>query len=98
MSGRLHLLISAVMLARNGIVRDATHTVVRMQMRYCSDAFLDMYLAREGANVLNSVGGYHFEGIGAQLFDQVDGDHSAILGLPLVPTLAMLRLAGGLVD
>jgi septum formation protein len=34
------------------------------------------------------------EGVGVQLFDRVKGDHSTILGLPLVPLLHWMREQG----
>jgi septum formation protein len=40
------------------------------------------------------VGGYRLEGRGVQLFEQIEGDHFAILGLPLVELLGFLRQAG----
>jgi septum formation protein len=65
-----------------------------MAMRDFSDAFLDGYLAAAGAAILSSVGCYHYEGRGAQLFEQVEGDYFAVLGLPLLPLLAALRREG----
>ncbi len=65
-------------------------------MRRFSDAFLDRYLTMMGARVLGTVGGYELEGLGAQLFAEVDGDYFAILGLPLLPLLAYLREKGAL--
>ena len=59
-------------------------------MRAFSDAFLEDYLAREGETVLGSVGCYHLEGRGAQLFANIAGDYFSILGLPLLPVLAAL--------
>jgi septum formation protein len=41
-----------------------------------------------------SVGGYQLEGPGIHLFESVAGDHSTVLGLPLLPLLARLRAAG----
>ena len=52
------------------------------------------YLAPEGEAILSWVGCYHFEGRGAQLFAQVEGDYFSILGLPLLPVLAALRQEG----
>jgi septum formation protein len=60
-------------------------------MRPFSDAFLDTYLAEEYEEVRWSVGGYHFEGRGAQLFETVEGSHYAVLGMPLLPLLGFLR-------
>ncbi|MEE3059234.1 MAG: Maf family protein, partial [Pseudomonadota bacterium] len=37
---------------------------------------------------------YQLEGRGVQLFEGVNGDYFAILGLPLVPLLAALRARG----
>jgi septum formation protein len=63
-------------------------------MRDVSDAFLDEYLAREGGFVTQSVGAYRLEGMGIQLMRDIRGEHTAILGLPLLPLLAYLRDAG----
>jgi septum formation protein len=68
----------------------------RLVMREFSDAFLDAYLAREGGFVTQSVGAYRLEGMGVQLMREVRGEHSAILGLPLLPLLAYLRDSGAI--
>ena len=74
------------------------HTdAARLDMRRFSDAFLDDYLERAGAAVLSSVGAYQLEGLGAQLFRAVEGDHFTILGLPLLPLLDFLRENGVLI-
>lgn len=92
--GQTHVLTSAAVAARAGApiwreVREA-----RLTMRNLSDAFIDEYLAAAGAAVLSSVGAYQIEGLGAQLFSRIDGDHFTILGLPLLPLLDMLRTQG----
>jgi septum formation protein len=66
----------------------------RLAMRRFSDAFLDTYLAAEGDAVTSTVGAYRLEARGVHLFERVDGDHSAILGLPLLPLLGFLRQHG----
>ena len=94
LSGHEHLLVSAVALARDGALLWTHASPCRMTMRALSRQFLDDYLAMEGRAILSSVGCYHFEGRGAQLFDKVDGDYFSILGLPLLPVLAQLRKEG----
>jgi len=96
MSGREHLLVSAAALARDGALLWTHASPCRMTVRDLSPQFLDDYLAREGAAILSSVGCYHFEGRGAQLFDRVDGDYFSVLGLPLLAVLAALRKEGAL--
>jgi septum formation protein len=94
MSGKDHLLVSAAALARDGNVIWRHASPVRLTVRPLSPAFLDAYLAAEGPAILSSVGCYHYEGRGAQLFDRVEGDYFSVLGLPLLPLLAALRQEG----
>lgn len=91
MSGRSHELVSSAALARDGHVLWHHTARSRMTVRHLSDAFIDAYLAREGEALLGSVGGYRFEGFGAQLFESVEGDYFSILGMPLLPVLGQLR-------
>ncbi len=94
MRGRSHQLLSAAALAHDGAVVWSGVDTVEMRMRPFSDAFLDAYLAAEGEDLLACVGSYRLEGLGAQLFDAVEGDYFTVLGLPLWPVLAELRRAG----
>jgi len=65
-------------------------------MRNFSEDFLDDYLEAEGDEILQSVGAYRFEGRGAQLFSNVEGDFFSILGLSLLPVLDFLRMRGAI--
>jgi septum formation protein len=94
MSGRSHLLVSAAALARDGVLLWAHASPCRMTVRELSPAFLDAYIAAEGAGILSSVGCYHYEGRGAQLFAKVEGDYFSVLGLPLLQVLGALRKEG----
>lgn len=91
LSGRSHALISAVVLARNGVSVWTYADEAKLTMRDFSDEFLDNYLDAIGNDCTTSVGGYKIEGLGVQLFSSVSGDHFTILGLPLVPLLEKLR-------
>lgn len=94
MRGRAHQLHSAAALARNGQIVWSGVDTVEMRMRAFSDAFLDAYLAAEGQALLACVGSYRVEGLGAQLFETVQGDYFTVLGLPLWPVLSELRRVG----
>ena len=94
LSGHEHLLVSAAALARDGALLWTHASPCHMRMRDLSPEFLDDYLAQEGPAILSSVGCYHFEGRGAQLFDRVDGDYFSVLGLPLLQVLSQLRKEG----
>jgi septum formation protein len=94
MSGRSHELVSSAALARDGHVLWHHTARSRMTVRHLSATFIDTYLAREGEALLGSVGGYRFEGFGAQLFESVEGDYFSILGMPLLPVLGQLRTLG----
>jgi septum formation protein len=37
------------------------------------------------------VGAYQIEALGSHLFTQIAGDHSTVLGLPVLPLLSALR-------
>src|SRR3546814_15736922 len=51
--------------------------------RTFSDDFIADYLDRAGDDVLSSVGAYKLEGLGANLFEGIDGDYFSILGLQI---------------
>ena len=96
MRGRDHALHGGIVAAEGGEVVWRTTETSRLWMREFSDAFLEGYLARGGEALLASVGAYQLEGEGAQLFEKIEGDYFAILGLPLLPLLGFLRARGAI--
>jgi septum formation protein len=94
--GRVHRLHSAVAVARQGDLLWSALDAATLTMRDFSDDFLDAYLAQQGEAVIASTGAYLLEGEGIQLFDAIDGDYFAILGLPLLGLLGFLRRIGAL--
>lgn len=97
MSGRTHHLNCGVAIVHAGNVVWSDVSIAKMTMRPISEAFLERYLAMAGEGILGSVGAYHFEGPGIQLFEKIEGDYFTILGLPMLTLLTGLRQLG-LVD
>jgi septum formation protein len=94
LSGRHHRLHAAAALAEDGRIVWAASETVTLTVRPLSAAFLEHYIEREADAVLGGVGSYRIEAMGVQLFERIEGDHFAILGLPLLPLLAYLRNRG----
>lgn len=94
LQGRTHALHSAVAIVRDGKAETFFETA-RLTMRPLDPAAIAAYVALAGAaRVTASVGAYQLEGLGIHLFTRVEGDHSTVLGLPLLPLLARLRAMG----
>jgi septum formation protein len=96
--GCTHELATAVCVVQAGIRIWHTLSEPKLTMRRFSNVFLDAYLEAEGASVLGSVGAYRLEGRGVQLFERIEGDHFAILGLPVLDLLRFLRSRGDLLS
>ena len=91
LAGNSHALHSAVAVARDGKIVFADVSIAKMSMRHLSESEISAYLDAAGAAVTTSVGAYQLEGLGAHLFERIEGDHFTILGLPLLPLLKFLR-------
>ena len=94
--GRPHRLVSAAVIARDGRPLWRHVEAATLTVRDFSEGWLDQYVAACGAEVASSVGGYHVEGLGAQLFTRIEGDQFVVRGLPLLAVLGWLREAGEL--
>ena len=94
LSGRTHTLFSAVAVVRDDAVIWRGLESAELTVRALSAAFIESYLDRIGEAALSSVGGYQVEGLGIQLFDAIRGEHSTILGMPMIPLLGFLRDEG----
>jgi septum formation protein len=92
--GRTHVLATSVCVACGGVALWHQASEPEMTMRHFSDGFLAAYIAAEGDGLLGSVGAYRLEGWGVQLFSRINGDHFAVLGLPLIELFGFLRQRG----
>ena len=89
--GKTHQLHSAVALAEGGQVTWSHIETAHLTMRAFSPEFLGRYLAAAGPQVYRSVVPYQLDGLGIQLFDRIEGDYFAILGLPILLLFGRLR-------
>lgn len=98
LSDSTHYLHSAAVVVERGERVWGETESVALGVRPLGEEFLQAYLDAEYETVRFNVGGYRIEGMGAQLFEVIDGSHFAVLGLPLLPLLAYLRERGLLFD
>jgi len=96
MAGATHTLINAVAIARNGRIIWRNLERPSLRLRALTETEIDAYLTAAGPEILTSVGAYQIEGIGARLFETIDGDYFSVLGLCLFPLLDCLRREGAL--
>ena len=92
MSGRRHVVLSSVVLrAPDGIIRERlSESTVRF--KNLSREEIDAYLA--SGEWQGKAGGYAIQGAAEGLIQWIRGSHSAIMGLPLYETRALLKSAG----
>jgi len=94
LSGRSHSLYAAFAIARGGEVLESGGEAAELTMRPLDAETIARYLGCAGAQAVASVGAYQIEKLGIHLFARIEGQHSTILGLPLLPLLAGLRKLG----
>jgi septum formation protein len=91
LAGKTHRLTSAFCVARSGESLVADSDSANLRMRPLDPATISRYLDRAGPEILACVGAYQVEGLGAHLFDHIEGEFSVVLGLPMFKLLAWLR-------
>lgn len=94
LAGRCHRLTSAAAVVKDGAVVFDTASEAHLTMRALDSAAIALYAEQAGPVLTRSVGAYEIEGLGANLFARIDGDHFTIRGLPLLDVLAGFRAQG----
>lgn len=91
MSGRRHKVITAVAVARGGLVYEADVVTV-VKMKRLSDVELNTYLS--SGDWRGKAGGYGIQGLAGAFIPWVQGSYSAVMGLPVAETAILLTAAG----
>ena len=89
--GQTHRLISSACIIKTGEMLWHKTETAKLTMRQFDDSYIENYIQKVGREVQSSVGAYHIEGMGIQLFERIEGDYFVILGLPLLSLLDFLR-------
>ncbi|MDB4908678.1 MAG: maf [Gemmatimonadetes bacterium] len=80
LSGRSHVVITAVAVAYHGELRSAVEQV-DVTFRELTDDEIDAYI--ETGEPMDKAGSYGIQGYGATIVERVNGDYFAVMGLPL---------------
>jgi septum formation protein len=94
LAGKTHKLYSAAVVAERGEAVWRFVATSRMTMRPLSPDFITAYVDSYWDQIRHCVGCYQVEGVGVQLFSQIQGGHFDIMGLPILPLLSFLRERG----
>lgn len=91
MSGRRHAVITAIAL-RHGDRLVSREVKTTLRMRHLSAAEIATYLDSE--DWIGKAGGYGIQGAAAAFIPWISGSYTAVVGLPLAETAALLTHAG----
>jgi septum formation protein len=91
LSGREHTVITAVAVSRGKKLRSAIEEV-RVKFRRLRDDEIQAYIAT--GEPMDKAGAYGIQGFGATIVERIEGDYFAVMGLPLVRLIGLMRDVG----
>jgi septum formation protein len=91
LSGREHTVITAVAVSRGKKLRSAVEEV-RVRFRRLREDEIDAYIAT--GEPMDKAGAYGIQGYGATIVERIEGDYFAVMGLPLVRLVGLMRDVG----
>ena len=91
LNGRTHTVVTAVAVAHAGATREGTEEVAVTFKRLTAEEMDDYVATREG---MDKAGAYGIQGFGATIVERIEGDFFAVMGLPLVRLIGLLRDSG----
>jgi septum formation protein len=91
LQGRNHLVYTAVCVSGYGRVAAGVEPV-QVRIRLLTDTEIDAYIAT--GEPMDKAGAYGIQGYGATIVEWIEGDFFAVMGLPLVRLIRLLREIG----
>jgi septum formation protein len=91
LSGRDHLVYTAVAVAHGGETRSGVEQVA-VRFRPLSRAQVEAYV--DTGEPMDKAGAYGIQGYGATIVERIDGDYFAVMGLPLGRLIGLVRELG----
>lgn len=92
LSGRSHEVMTAVVVIDPSGIEHSLLAIATVTFLKLSDSLIDWYVGT--GEPLDKAGAYGLQGAGEVLVERVEGLPSTVIGLPLGPTLDLLRAAG----
>ena len=83
LNGKKHNLISSVCISKNGSMIWNYTDKAELTMKKFSEENLKVYLSKISDEALYSYNVYQIEGLGRNLFSNINGDEDTIMGLPV---------------
>jgi septum formation protein len=83
LNGNSHSLFSSICLSKNNAVIWMHTEKVVLKMKKLSDKFIEDYLEKIGLEIIKQYGVYQIEGLGKELFEEIQGDEYSVMGMPI---------------
>ena len=83
LNGNSHSLFSSICLSKNNAVIWMHTEEAVLQMKKLSDKFIEDYLDKIGLETIKQYGVYQIEGLGKELFEEIQGDEYSVMGMPI---------------
>jgi len=83
LNGNSHSLFSSICLSKNNAIIWVHTEKVVLKMKKLSDKFIEDYLDKIGLEIIKQYGVYQIEGLGKELFEEIQGDEYSVMGMPI---------------
>jgi septum formation protein len=83
LNGNSHSLFSSICLSKNNAIIWMHTEKVVLKMKKLSDKFIKDYLEKIGLEIIKQYGVYQIEGLGKELFEEIQGDEYSVMGMPI---------------